>query len=577
MPRQNEDVADLLQEYADLISISGGDAYKVRAYEKAARSVGGYARDIDALDLKGLEAIPNVGKSIAEKIGEYLETGTISSVDELRAVVPDGVRSLLSISTLGPKKAMVIHEELKVASMEELLDALHDHRIRDLKGFGPKTEENILRGIREMQRAGARVQIGPATDLAEEILGELREVEQVRRCDYAGSLRRMTETVGDIDLLVASDQPVPVMDAFASMPYVQRVLAKGETKSSVLTTKGLQVDLRVVEPPVWGAALQYFTGSKAHNVHVREIAVRKGLKLSEYGLFRAKSGKLIVAETEEEVYEALGLPWIPPTLREDRGEIQAAIDGGLPNLVRERDLKGDLHTHTDLTDGVASLEEMIETARSRKLSYYAVTDHAELLYMQRMTKDKMLAQRKRLAQLARGGDMVLLHGTELNIQPDGSVDWDQEFLAGFEVCVASVHSHFNQSRQEMTARIIKAIEHPNVNIIGHPTARQIGRRPPIDYDMEEVFRAAARTGTALEINSFPDRLDLRDEHVRWAGEHGVKFAVDTDAHATGHLANARFGVGTAQRGWVEKADVINTWPLSRLRRFLAKGRSGRRG
>jgi DNA polymerase (family X) len=575
MPRQNEDVADLLQEYADLVSISGGDAYKVRAYEKAARSVGGYAKDIDALDLRGLEAIPNVGKSIAEKIREYLETGTISTVDELRAIVPDGVRSLLSISTLGPKKAMVIHEELKVASMEELLDALHDHRIRDLKGFGPKTEENILRGIREMQSAGARVQIGPATDLAEEILRELHEVKEVRRCDFAGSLRRMAETVGDIDLLVASEKPVPVMDAFASMPYVQRVLAKGETKSSVLTTKGLQVDLRVVEPAVWGAALQYFTGSKAHNVHVREIAVRKGLKLSEYGLFRAKTGKLIVAETEEEVYEALGLPWIPPTLREDRGEIQAALEAALPDLVQEKDLKGDLHTHTDLTDGVASLEEMIETARSRKLKYYAVTDHAELLYMQRMTKDKMLAQRKRLTQLAKGGSMVLLHGTELNIQPDGSVDWDQDFLSGFEVCVASVHSHFNQTRQEMTDRIIKAIEHPNVNIIGHPTARQIGRRPPIDYDMEAVFRAAARTGTALEINSFPDRLDLRDEHVRWAGEHGVKFAVDTDAHATGHLANARFGVGTAQRGWVEKTDVINTWPLSRLRRFLAKGRAGR--
>jgi DNA polymerase (family X) len=575
MPRQNEDVADLLQEYADLVSISGGDAYKVRAYEKAARSVGGYAKDIDALDLRGLEAIPNVGKSIAEKIREYLETGTISTVDELRAIVPDGVRSLLSISTLGPKKAMVIHEELKVASMEELLDALHDHRIRDLKGFGPKTEENILRGIREMQSAGARVQIGPATDLAEEILRELHEVKEVRRCDFAGSLRRMAETVGDIDLLVASEKPVPVMDAFASMPYVQRVLAKGETKSSVLTTKGLQVDLRVVEPAVWGAALQYFTGSKAHNVHVREIAVRKGLKLSEYGLFRAKTGKLIVAETEEEVYEALGLPWIPPTLREDRGEIQAALETALPDLVQEKDLKGDLHTHTDLTDGVASLEEMIETARSRKLKYYAVTDHAELLYMQRMTKDKMLAQRKRLTQLAKGGSMVLLHGTELNIQPDGSVDWDQDFLSGFEVCVASVHSHFNQTRQEMTDRIIKAIEHPNVNIIGHPTARQIGRRPPIDYDMEAVFRAAARTGTALEINSFPDRLDLRDEHVRWAGEHGVKFAVDTDAHATGHLANARFGVGTAQRGWVEKTDVINTWPLSRLRRFLAKGRAGR--
>jgi DNA polymerase (family 10) len=575
MPRQNEEVAELFQEYADLVSISGGDPYKARAYEKAARSVGGYARDIDGLDLKGLSAIPNVGKSTAEKIQEYLQTGSIAALDELRSVVPDGVRSLLSIPTLGPKKALVIHEELKVASMEELLDALHDHRIRDLRGFGPKTEENILRGIQEMQRAGTRVQVGAAMDLAEEILRELRKVKEVRRCDYAGSLRRMAETIGDIDLLVASEEAVQVMESFTSMPYVQRVLARGETKSSVLTTKGLQVDLRVVDPSVWGAALQYFTGSKAHNVHVREIAVRKGLKLSEYGLFRAKSGKLIVAETEEEVYEHLGLPWIPPPLREDRGEIQAAQSGELPTLVQARDIKGDLHTHTDLTDGVASLEEMVKTARARKLKYYAVTDHAELLYMQRMTRDKMLAQRKRLAQLGRGGDMVLLHGTELNIQPDGSVDWDEDFLADFDVCVASVHSHFNQSREEMTARIIRAIEHPYVNIIGHPTARQIARRPPIDYDMEAVFDAAARTGTALEINSFPDRLDLRDEHVRWAGEHGVKFAIDTDAHATGHLGNVRFGVGTAQRGWVGKADVINTWPLTRLRKFLAKRRPGR--
>jgi DNA polymerase (family X) len=575
MPRSNEEVAELLQEYADLISISGGDAFKARAYEKAARSVGGHAKDLDTLDRAGLGGIPNVGKSIAEKIAEYLDTGTILTLDELRSVIPDGVRSLMSIPMLGPKKAMVIHEELKIASLDELMDALHDHRIRDLKGFGPKTEENILRGIQEMQSAGGRVLVGAAMDLAEEILGELRDLRQVRRCDYAGSLRRMAETVGDIDLLVASEDPVPVMDAFTSMPYVQRVVARGETKSSVLTTKGLQVDLRVVEPSVWGAALQYFTGSKAHNVHTREIAVRKGLKLSEYGLFRAKSGKLIVAETEEEVYEHLGLPWIPPPLREDRGEIQAAAAGELPTLVQEKDIRGDLHTHTDLTDGVATLEEMVATARSRRLMYYAVTDHAELLYMQRMTKDKMLAQRKRLSQLAKGGDLVLLHGTELNIQPDGSVDWDEEFLSGFDVCVASVHSHFNQSREEMTARIIKAVEHPCVNVIGHPTARQIGRRRPIDYDLEAVFDAAARTGTALEINSFPDRLDLRDEHVRWARERGVRFAIDTDSHATGHLANMRFGVGTAQRGWVEKAEVINTWALSRLRKFLAKGRPGR--
>jgi DNA polymerase (family X) len=573
MPRSNDEIAELLQEYSDLISISGDDPHKARAYEKAARSVGGFHADLDTLDERGLNSIPNVGKSIAVKIQEYFQTGAIQALEDLRAAIPDGVRALLGIPTLGPKKAMKLHEELEISSLDELLDALHENRIRGVPGFGPKTEENLLRGIQLMQQAGDRVQLAAALDLAEEVLAELRDVKQVRQCDYAGSLRRMRETIGDIDLLVASEDPGPVMEAFRGIKYVDRIMAQGETKSSILTTKGLQVDLRVVDPAVWGAALQYFTGSKAHNVRVREMAVRKGLKLSEYGLFRAKSGELIVAQTEEQVYEHLGLPWIPPTLREDRGEVQAALAGELPTLIEERDIQGDLHTHTDLTDGLATLEQMVQAARRRKLKYYAVTDHAELLYMQRMTKDKMLAQRKRLQELGRSGDTVLLHGTELNIQPDGSVDWDDEFLEGFDVRVASVHSHFNQSRDEMTKRIIKAIEHPYVNIIGHPTARQINRRPPIDYDLESVFEAASRSGTALEVNSFPDRLDLGDEHVLWARQHGVKFAVDTDAHAVGHLANVRFGVATAQRGWLTKADVINTYPLTRLRKFLAKGRS----
>jgi DNA polymerase (family 10) len=573
MPRANDEVAELLQEYADLISISGGDAYKARAYEKAARSVGGYHGDVATLDEQGLGKIPNVGKSIAVKIREYLDTGTLAALEELRGQIPEGVRSLISIPTLGPKKAFALYEKFHIASIEELLDALHEGTLRGLSGFGPKTEENLLRGIQQMQQAGDRVLLGMALDLAEEILGELRDVRAVKRCAYAGSLRRMRETIGDIDLLVASETPGPVMDAFTSLTYVERVAARGETKSSILTTKGLQVDLRVVEPAVWGAALQYFTGSKAHNIRIREMAVRKGLKLSEYGLFRAKSGKLIVAETEEEVYRRLGLPWIPPPLREDRGEIEAALHDELPVLVQEKDMNGDLHTHTNLTDGLAPLEEMVDAARARGLKYYAVTDHAELLYMQRMTRDKMLAQRKRLRELERRGDLILLHGTELNIQPDGSVDWDQDFLSAFDLCVASVHSHFNQSKDEMTRRIIRAMEHPYVNILGHPTARQINRRAPIDYDLDEVFAAAARTGTALEINSHPDRLDLNDEHIAWAREHGVKFAIDSDAHAPVHLPNQRFGVATAQRGWVTKAEVINTWSLTRLRTFLAKGRS----
>jgi DNA polymerase (family 10) len=381
----------------------------------------------------------------------------------------------------------------------------------------------------------------------------------------------MAETIGDVDLLVASVDTEPIMDRFTALPTVERVLAKGPTKSSVRTAAGLQVDLRVIDPAVWGAAMIYFTGSKAHNVRIREMAVRKGLKLSEYGLFEAESGTLIASETEDVVYERLGLPFIPPTLREDRGEVEAGLRGELPDVLERRRIRGDLHTHTDLTDGLATLEEMLGAAASMGYEYYAVTDHAPNLYMQRMTDEKMLAQRARLRELQpRYPGMHLLHGTELNIDPEGNVDWPDAFLDGFDVCVASVHSHFNQGKDEMTRRIVRAMENPRVHVIGHPTARMIGKRQPIDVDLDEVFSAAARTGTALEVNGFPDRLDLRDEHVMWAKRHGVRFAVDTDSHAVGHLDHMRFGVATAQRGWLTADDVINAWPLAKLRRFLRK-------
>ena len=569
MPRTNELVEALLSEYSELLAIAGSDPYKPRSYEKAARSIGGHHADLKDLDPKGILAIPNVGKSIGEKVQEYLQTGTIQAVEELRQQIPAGVRQMMSIPGLGPKKAMALHEELGIGSVEELMDAVQDERLAGLKGFSKKTEENILRGIRQLQESGERVQIGVALDLAEEMLAELDELKVVLKSCYAGSLRRMQETIGDIDLLVASEDHDTVMGAFTSLPYVERVIARGDTKSSVRTTKGLQVDLRVIEPGVWGAALQYFTGSKAHNIRTREIAVRKGLKLSEYGLFVAKTGKLIVAETEEEVYERLGLPWIPPTMREDRGEVQAALAGELPTVVVEKDLRGDLHTHTNLTDGLSTLEQMLETAAGLRYAYYAVTDHAPNLYMQQMTDEKMLAQRDAVRKLqSKYPKMTLLHGSELNIDPNGEVDWGPEFLEGFDVCVASVHSHFNQSKDDMTKRIVRAMENPYVNVIGHPTARLIGKRQPIEFDLDEVFAAAARTGTALEINSFPDRLDLKDEHVLWARRHGVKFAIDTDSHSTVHLAFMRFGVGTAQRGWLSKDDVINAWPLSKLKRFV---------
>ncbi|MEV5829875.1 DNA polymerase/3'-5' exonuclease PolX [Spirillospora sp. NPDC052242] len=571
MARANDEAAALIQELADLLSITGGDAFKIRAYEKAARAIAGHPDDISGLDLAGLRKIPTVGDAIAKKVLDYTATGTIRQVEELRTQIPAGVRALTAIPTLGPKKALALYEELGVSSVEELETAIGAGRLRGLKGFGAKTEENILRGIELMRGSGERVLVDAAAGIADEVVAALSGLPQVERCEHAGSLRRMRETIGDVDVLVASTDPHPIMEAFAALPIVHEVIASGDKKTSIRTAKGLQVDLRVVPPESWGAALQYFTGSQAHNIRTREIAVKAGLKLSEYGLFDAESGELIVSETEDEVYERLGLPWVHPTLREDTGEIEAALAGGLPRLVTVDDLRGDLHSHTDLTDGIAPLEDMVAAAAARGLEYYAITDHAPNLFMQRMTDEKMLAQREQVRRLqASWPDLTLLHGTELNIDPDGGVDWDADFLAGFDICVASIHSHFTQDQEAMTRRLVRACENPHVHVIGHPTARSIGRRPPVDADWDEVFRAAARTGTALEIDSFPDRLDLPADLIRRAKRLGVKFSVDTDAHSVGHHRNIRYGVGTAQRGWLTPDDVINTWPLARLREFLKK-------
>ena len=575
MPRTNDAVEATLLEYADLLSILSEDPFKPRAYEKAARAVGGYPADVGTLDLKGILSIPSVGKSIGEKIHEFLQTGSIATLDELRAQIPEGVRGMMAVPGLGPKKAMALYQELGISNVEELAHAVEAHQLAGLKGFGARTEENIRRGIERARTSSGRALVSVAMDLAEHFLERLGDRKDVRRIAYAGSLRRMAETIGDLDLLIAAreaDAPA-IMDAFTSTAMVESVIAKGETKSSVLTRSGLQVDLRVIEPDAWGAAMIYFTGSKAHNIRIREMAVRKGLKLNEYGLFDAKSGKLVVAGTEEEVYGRLGLPWIPPTLREDRGEVEAALEGSLPDVLTQKQLRGDLHTHTKLTDGLATLEQMLDAAAGLGYAYYAVTDHAPNLFMQRMTDEKMLVQRQEVRALqARYPKMTLLHGSELNIDPDGEVDWPPGFLEGFDVCVASVHSHFNQSKADMTRRLIRAMENPYVHVIGHPTARLINKRDAVEFDLDEVFKAAARTGTALEINAYPDRLDLKDEHVAWAKRYGVKFAVDTDSHATTHLEVMRYGVATAQRGWLTKDDVINAWPLAKLRRFLRKAR-----
>lgn len=576
MPRANDTVAALLEELADLMAITGGtDPFKVRAYEKAARAVAGYHADLGTLDAAEIGKIPNVGRSISAKIVEFQETGAIQSLEELRGQIPSGARKLIDIPGLGPKKAIVLAKELGVASIEELTHAIDAGRLDGLPGFGPKTAQNILHGIELLRRNEGRVLIDTAMGVAEEIVAALSEVEGCVECTYAGSLRRVRDTIGDVDILAAAADSKPLMEAFVRLPIASEVIASGPTKTSIRTRRGLQVDLRVVAPEAWGAALQYFTGSKAHNIRIREIAVHKKLKLSEYGLFDAETGELLVSKTEQEVYEKLGLPWIAPTLREDRGEVDAARRGELPRLVTVKDIRGDLHTHTDLTDGVSPLDKMVTAAKARGLDYYAVTDHAPNLAMQRMTTEKMLAQREAVRALqadGTAGDMVLLHGSELNISPDGEVDWDGDFLAGFDLCVASVHSHFTQSTREQTQRLVRACENPYVTIIGHPRARLIGKRPPIDADWEAVFEAAAATGTAMEVNSFPDRLDLSDELILRAKRAGVKFAVNTDAHSTRHMFNLRFGIGTAQRGWLTTDDVINTWPVERLREFIAAKR-----
>jgi DNA polymerase (family 10) len=565
MAGMNDAVAALLREYAELTLITGGDQFRVRNYERAAKSIAGHPADIAGLSDAQLRAIPGVGKSIAGKVTEFRDTGSFRALDELRTRIPAGVRELTKVPGLGPRRALQLNADLGIETVGQLAQAVRDGKLRDLDGFGIKSEERILRGLSVMGtgRATLKVALETATGLVE-ALSPLAQ-----RCEYAGSLRRWRESIGDIDILAATADPDPVTAAFAGLG-TEVLLVSGPTKTTIRTASGLRADLRVVEPGVWGAAWQYFTGSQAHNVAVRAHAVKNGLKLSEYGLFRGTD--CLASATEEQVYAALGMQWVPPPLREDTGEVQAALRGELPSLVELGDVRGDLHTHTNLTDGVASLTEMIRAAERRGYEYYAVTDHAPDLVMQRMTDEKMLAQRTELRTLT--SSMKLLHGTELNIAPDGSVDWDGDFLAAFDIRVASVHSHFDQPRAQMTRRFITACENPWVNIIGHPLTRKFGRRPPVEVDFGELFRACARTGTALEINASPERLDLPAEHIRAARDAGVTFAISTDAHSIPHLDNMRYGVGTAQRGWLTAADVINTWPLDQLLTFVTRGSRG---
>ncbi|MDA8219275.1 MAG: DNA polymerase/3'-5' exonuclease PolX [Dehalococcoidales bacterium] len=568
---RNTEVAALLEGIANLLEIKGENPFKIRAYHEAARHIETMAEDIATVHERGrLQEIPGVGESIAAKIDEYLRTGRLGYYEELKEQIAPGLGDLLEVPGVGPQRAKLIHEHLGITTTQELEAAAAEHRLRTLPGIREKTEDKILREVRRYQQRTRRLLLGVALPAAEQVVGMLKGHRAVRRIDPAGSIRRMKETIGDIDVLVASEDPEAAADAFTSLPIVKEVLAKGPTRSSILSQGNLQIDLRVINPDVYGAALQYFTGSKAHNITLRELAIQKGLKLSEYGLFEARSGRRIAGASEEEVYRALGMAWIPPELREDGGEIEAALKGRLPDLLEERDLRGDLHLHTNWSDGVDSLEVMAEAARARGYEYLAITDHSIGLGVAKgLSVARIREQRRAISRLnARYAPFRLLHGIEVDIRADGTLDYEDDVLKEFDIVTASIHSAFDQSSEKMTARILKAIRNPFVHILNHPRGLLIGKREGYAVDLEAVIREAARVGTALEINSQPDRLDLDGVWARRAKDLGATLAIDSDAHSRAQLAFVRYGAATARRGWLEKRDVLNALPLDELRQRL---------
>ena len=576
---KNLEAAAIFYRIAELLELKNDNPFKIRSYRKAAQVLEALTEDLAEIHRRGgvdaLREIPGVGEAIAKKIEEILATGKLSYYEELKAAVPQGLVALLSIPEVGPKTARLLHEKLKVEGIEELEKAAREGKVRELPGMGTKSEENILRGIELLRKGKERLALGVAYPIAQSIVAELKDLPAVLRIDVAGSLRRMRETIGDIDILAASCEPVPVMERFTTLAQVKQVLARGKTKSSLIVEGGVQVDLRVVEPESFGAALQYFTGSKEHNIRLRELAVRRGLKINEYGVFEVESGKRIAGAAEEEVYAALKLPWVPPELREDRGEIEAAQEDRLPRLVELADLRGDLHAHTRWSDGGHSLLEMAEAARGRGYRYLAVTDHSQSLKVAGgLSVDRLKEQIREIRKLnEKLGDFRLLAGIEVDIKKDGSLDFEDKLLAQLEVVIAAVHSGFKMEAQAMTERILKAIANPYVNILAHPSGRIIGQREPYSVDMERLIRGAADTGTFLEINAFPERLDLKDTHARRAKELGVPISLGTDAHNLMQLDLMAFGVATARRGWLEAKDLLNSLPVDKLLEKLARKRS----
>ena len=567
---KNQQVARIFGEIAELLELQGENVFRIRAYRRAAQNIDGLAKDVASLTAEELAAIPGIGKDLAGKIGEYLETGRIAKHEELKKEIPAGVLELLRIPGVGPKKARLFYDKLGIASAEELEEAIRTGRIAGLPGVQKKTEENILKGIGTLKKGSGRAPLGRALPLAQDIMRRLKDAAPVGRVEVAGSIRRRRETIGDVDILVTSTRPVAVMDAFVHLSHVSRILAQGETKSSVVTDEGIQVDLRVVEEGSFGAALQYFTGSKEHNIRLREMAVKKGLKINEYGVFKGVAEKRIGGQREEDIYEALGLPWIPPELREDRGEIDAARTKKLPDLVTAEDIKGDLHVHTKWSDGSHQLDTVIDAARKRGYAYIAITDHTKGLGVAHGLDEKRLAEEQRLIDEVnkRLRSFRVLKGTEIDIRADGKLDLADSALAALDIVVASIHSGFNQPREQITKRLLAALRHPLVSVIAHPTGRIIGEREAYDVDMEAVLREAGKYGVAMEVNAYPLRLDLNDGHVRMATQLGVPIVISTDTHVTTQFDFMEYGVAVARRGWAEKKDVLNTLNFEQLMRRL---------
>ncbi len=573
---RNPEIARLFNEIADFLEVKDENPFRIRAYRRAAQAVEGLSEDIVAIaERSGLLDVPGIGKDLAAKIQEYLASGRVEYLEELRKEIPAGVIEMMGIHGVGPKTAKHLYEQAGVNSVEKLEELAKANKLAGLPGVKAKTEENILKGIAVWRSGRERMPLGTALLLAETILERLRGLKEVDQIEAAGSLRRMKETVKDIDILITSNKPARVMDVFVGLPNVAEVVAHGETKSSVRLRESIAVDLRVVEPDCFGAALLYFTGSKQHNIRVRELAQRKGLKVSEYGVFNEKTNRRVAGKTEAEVYQAVGLPFIPPELREDGGEIEAALERRLPTLVSLSDIRGDLQMHTTWSDGAHALAELAEGVRAKGYQYMAVTDHSKSATVAGGMKDEqvlqMIAEVRALNKKMKG--FRVLAGCEVDIRGDGTLDFSDAILRQLDLVLVSVHSRFKMSREEMTARIVRAVQHPLVHLLGHPTGRLIGERGAYEVDMEAVLTAARAAGIAVEINASPSRLDLNDLHARRAKDLGIPIAIDTDAHTIGQLDMMRFGVSVARRGWLTPKDVVNTWPEKQLVSWLEKKRS----